>query len=544
MLSRKDFEAKLMQLRDARPSQKPGLCAILCEMFAARGIACKPGMEYSYYEALVQESDIPDFRDIETRILDGMLSCFAEYPTPSEYMQRIVDRLSDPADGWEADSLRLRILKQLIRYGNCLVYQGETEKVHVYGGEGYLKKYAKARTGKTPKTAEEILQAVDEQVFDVLETANKAQKKQDGTYGLLKMADDLARGIFKAGGATKRDLYHFAIVFGMTYSSGSTADDASDIEKNLFEDYYTNNLMRFVTDSGAGEPGSVEMDPSGQGINYKNFAEMVYIYFISKNYPPAEKLRRASEMIERLKSGGHPAVKMEDTSTKFYTTLFTDEILQMSETAFEAFIAENYDCDVEFENVDKNGRLYIGRKGVLQVRTSQDTAFSIYSALQSQIRRELGDADDPLKACSYGLWFTDVAALEKAVRNSPQTLSSHRTPEELERFVRLLNGINHFLGCQMNEQECRTAERMTRTALIAAYYYCYNLHNENTAGKSLLDVYRDYTDTSVSYAEWAENGYGFPGLNSLLSEAGYQPISDKSIFDIAVIFSSYAYLTV
>ena len=32
------------------------------------------------------------------------------------------------------------------------------------------------------------------------------------------------------------------------------------------------------------------------------------------------------------------------------------------------------------------------------------------------------------------------------------------------------------------------------------------------------------------------------GLNSLLEAAGYQPINDRNIFDLAVIFSSYAYL--
>ena len=452
MLTRRDFAFKIAQLRDARPSRKPSLCADLCEMFAALGIECKPGMDADYYEALAEQSEIADFRDIETHILEIMFSCFEVYPTPAEYMQRIVDRLSDPADGWQGDSLRLRILKQFIRYGNSMVYPNATGKVHIYGGEGYLKKYAKTRTGKTAKTAEDILQALDEQVFDVLETAAKAQKKQDGTYGLLKTADDLARGVFKSGGATRRDLYMFAIVFGMTCSG---VEDATDMEKNLFEDYYTNNLMRFVTET-CGEPGSFEMDPSGQGVNYKNFAEMVYMYFIASDYTPAEKLRRASEMIERLRQAGQKPTETDDTSTKFYTALFTDELLQMPEAAFERFIAENYDCEVEFEDIDQSGKPYTGRRGVLQVRTAQDTAFSIHSAHPIRCFRRYD---------SKKIWRHFSRRLRSITARMPMeiplapSISGRRNP----RWKHLTMSVQRSMRTRLSDRNITSSEYCTRS---------------------------------------------------------------------------------
>ena len=74
------------------------------------------------------------------------------------------------------------------------------------------------------------------------------------------------------------------------------------------------------------------------------------------------------------------------------------------------------------------------------------------------------------------------------------------------------------------------AENMTRTALITAYYYWYNTINEhNETEKNFIDVIADYTNPVI-------------GLNSYLAQAGYQPISEKNIFDMAVIFSSYVYL--
>ena len=77
-------------------------------------------------------------------------------------------------------------------------------------------------------------------------------------------------------------------------------------------------------------------------------------------------------------------------------------------------------------------------------------------------------------------------------------------------------------------------EDMTRTALIVAYYYWYNQLNESrNAKKSFVDVMDDYTDFESE-----------TGLNAMLEKAGYQPINDRNIFDLAVIFSSYAYLSI
>jgi len=576
LLTRNDFNSKIEKLNEAQPSQAPSICAEICDMFAALGITCKIGQDVSYYEELISKIDFPEFCDVEEQILKIMYDCFKNYPTPEQYMLRIVNRLSDPDDNWQDDSLRLRILKQFIKYGNCLTYVAEGRKVNVYGGEAYLKKYAKSKSGKAVKSIEELLNNLDESVFDVLETASKAQKKSDGTYGLLKISDDLAQGKFKAGGATKRDLYMFAIVFDMTYTINCNVgaleateliDFDSDIEKNLFEDYYTNNLMRFITEAYEGDLSAFELDPSGRGINYKNFAEMVYIYYIAKDYEPIEKIRRATEMIERLKISARPK-QFDVTSTQYYTTLFTEDILKMNEVEFEMFIAENYDCDVEFEDVDKKGKKYTGKKAALQLQTTHDKAFYLYQRLIEQM--EANRPNDPAllrENCNYGLWFVDVSGIEKYgthkieeillradsdKKNSNCSNAKRNDSQKIKDFVKLLYGINMFLGQLFIENESglfetqehtalskrvikkmsiKNAEDMTRTALIVAFYYRYNQLNENRdSNKSFVDVMDDYTDYTT-------------GLNSMLEASGYQPINDRNIFDLAVIFSSYAYLS-
>lgn len=568
MLTRRDFEAKLSKLKTSKDSQRPTICAELCEMLEAMEIECENDREDEYYEKIIKDNSFPNFKNIELRIMDTMYNNFDNYPSPEEYMSRIVNRLSDPQDNWQDDSLRLQILKRFIKYCNSLSFQTDEGIVHVYGGEGYLKKYAKAKKGATLKKDESIIAYIDESIFDVLDTATKAQKKPEGTYGILKLSDDLAHGKFKAGGATKRDLYMFAIAYEMTYSIGNDInaleteilfDYNSDIEKNLFDDYYANNLMRFITEAYEGDLSAFELDPSGQGINYKNFAEMVYVYFISKNpdeYSPVQKLKYATEMIERLKLIKKEKT-YEDLSTRYYETLFTEELLKLPESEFEKFIGEKFECNVEFEDWDKKGHKYTGKKGALQLQISQNTAFKLYKDLIKQMESDTPEAPAFHKEnCNYGLWFVDVSMIEKTNGDALKEFRKNKgneNPEKIKRFIKLLYGINMFLGHLFLEQEIYLSEKqehsapsrriikkmdidnpeeMTRTALIIAYYYRYNQINEQRgAEKSFIEVFEDYTDSVT-------------GLNSLLEASGYQPINDKNIFDIAVIFSSYAYLTV
>lgn len=609
LLTRNDFNSKIEKLNGTNSSQVHSICAELCEMFDALDIPCEIGQDVSYYKRLAEQSNLPEFRDVENSILNIMYENFGNYPTPEEYMLRIVDRLSNPDDGWQKDTLRLRILRRFIKYINCCVYTlHDGRKKSIFGWEKVVMDYAKKAGAPKEASISDVADYIDEGIFDEYDRAieecqsvlNQAQtsdavsmlreqvkelkkkikkikndesklielqtklkkkeselkeenKKIDNAksklkyvrekYGLIKIANDLSKGIFKSGGSTKRDLYLFAIAFDMTYTvikepgaleTEELIDFNSDIEKNLFVDYYTNNLMRFITASYAGDLSALELDPSGVGINYKNFAEMIYIYYISQDLEPIEKLRRAIEMIERLKNteGG---VKAKDDSTHYYRTLFTEEILSMNESEFESFISSNYDCDVDFEYLDEKQQSRTGRKSVLQVRTDQNTAFDFYIELITEI--ENGDCiteRSDRKDCNYGLYFTDVGVEAAEYEKVLMSTLNNANSEKVKDFVRLLYNINRFLS-QKEKLSITEPEKMTRTALITAYYYWYNNFNnmDETTGaeKTFVDVMDDYIDSKT-------------GLNGMLAASGYQPINDRNIFDLAVIFSSYAYLSV
>ena len=554
----RDFNNKLEALiKSGDKSDRPSKLRKLFDMFDICGIKYRRGMDNAYYEELVRNSNIPTFSEIEDRMLHELYIRYQEFPSPEEYMERIVNRLCHAEDGWETDTLRIRILKQFIKYGNYLKDAG-------FGGRKFINDYVKEKIGTKP-TDKMVLEYLDDEIFSKLDVGTKAQKKSDGKFGLLKAVDDLATGKFRAEGATKRNLYLFAIVYGMTYYSGDNEngeilDHRTDIETNLFRDYYANNLMRFISDAYRGKLSEYELDPSGQGINYKNFAEIIYLYYISKDYSPQDKIKLSGEMIKRVQEKQFKKEKLHTndlSGTVFYRALFrknnteniySEDILSLSETKFEEFICENYDCDTFAGSYETVKGTFDNKFGVFQLEKEQNSAFREYKS----IIQDLEDLGVTLENCNYGLWFADVAAFKKKSYKNICDRRSDIDRDKFDEFVELLIGINNFMGYTVDEdisdqeedQEWTEPSRMktkalfvssasevTRTSMIVAYYYYYNaLHEDdgNDRWKSFEEVFNNFKKD----------------IDVKLEAAYYQPLSGKNIFDVLVVFSSYAYLNI
>ncbi len=522
LYEKSDFESKLKALKGSgNKSDRPSKLNKLFRMFDVCGIKYEYGKDNAYYENLVRNAeDIPE--KIDDKILLALFDRYEDYPSPEDYMKRIVDRLCTEKDGWGNDTLRLRILKQFIKYGNYLADAG-------YGGRNAICDYVKEKIGKKQKPSDdEVLANVDDGVFNGLDKATKEQRKPDGKYGLLKTADDLASGKFRAEGATKRSLYLFAMVYSMTYYSGdeiSIIDYRTDVETNLFRDYYTNNLMRFISDDYRGRLREYELDPSGQGINYKNFAEMIYLYYISKDCSPQDKIRLSSDMIIRVKESNFKQGEIDTRKlggTSFYKEIFTEDIIGKPDSEFERFICDNYNCET-YDSLHKT------KLGVLQVEPEQNSAFKEYK----NILRSLEKCDVALEKCNYGLWFADVNALMK---NGIEDICD-RMPaidkNKFNEFLELLSGINSFIG-SVDQQipkalSVLSSDEVTRTSMIVAYYYYYNAVHENDS----IDKLKNFEEVFNNFKR---------GIDPKLEAAYYQPFSCRNIFDVLVAFSSYAYL--
>lgn len=547
--TREELERKLLAVKRAgNRSDRPSRLRELFALFERNGILYERGKENAYYETLIREAKLPDADELEDRMLYALYSKFSEYPTPEKYMERLVDRMDPDVGRKEKQTLRLRILKRFVLYGDYLADAG-------YGGRKYIQDFVKTKTGKLLKEKEKLTEELEDSVFNVLTDAAKPQKQPDGKYGLLKAADDLASGKFYGEGSTKRLLYLFAMVYSMTYSNRSGGsmrriDPRTDIEVNLFRDYYANNLMRFISDAYRGRLCEYELDPSGQGINFKNFAEMVYLYYISGDGTPQEKIRRSSEMIGRIKEAGFrkekKEKKKEETDTIFYRNLAGNaekSIFDLTEPEFEKFLLENYNCDTYAGTYQTKTGPVDQRVGVMQLECGQNTAYQVYQEVLKKLKL-------PLEDYNYGLWFTDVSAFRK---KGYEQICDRRPEIERERFadfMELLLGINSFMGYTVQEEIGAGSEKqewaqtskakikalylkspreMTRTSLIVAFYYRFNEEHEEDAPEQR----KNFEELFCCFKR---------EIDGLLQRAYYQPLSGKNIFDVLVVFSSYAYL--
>lgn len=544
--SRRDFEMKIGDIQQAAAEHKISrlqlLLAELFRMFDESQIQYETGKPLSYYQNLIQNSDLPDFSDYESQVLHALYRQYQSFPTPSQYLARIVKQNSNPEDHWESDSLRLRILKQFIKYGNYLADAG-------YGGRMVIRNYVKQKTGKTPDMVQ-VLSLLDDGVFSVLENSDKAFRKPSGKYGLLKLADDLANEKYRAEGATRQSLYLFAMVYGLKfepYEISSNAGAGSDLEKALFRDYYSNNLMRWLSD--AYKPGMTEfeVDPTGMGINFKNFAEVVYLYYLSSDLPAQEKISRSAAMIQRLiESADTPAEKelSSDSGSSMTTFMSTGnyrsaalkqisrilpkgrKLTELDEEELFETIRNGFDTQV-WKRSEKTGKLY--RIGEMQVMNTQNSAFREYQRLL----RLLDEAFLRPEDCSYGLWFADLEALQSDPR------LADLDPAEKQKFLKVLGAADSYLKGTLNASshplKIASSEKVTRSALLFAYYYWFN--------ENYFDDEQLRKIPFSQFFQYFKNGMGDEkSIDEIFEDSFYQPLSGRNIIDVLTAFSSYVYI--
>lgn len=546
-------------------------------MFDACGIQYERYKDNAYYEDLVKQNidKINDFQGMEDHMLYILYKNYHKFPTSTEYMKRIVDRLCNEEDGWENDSLRLRILKQFIKYGHCLNYRHEIEKngkikfkkINVYQGEGYLNEYLEQKLGEKADVYDHI-DDIDDHVFDILKTASSGSKKASGRLGLLKISDDLANGNFRDKKSTKKTLYLFAIVFHMTYYSGNSGsgqlfNPKTDLEVNLFRDYYTNNLMRYLSHYYRDHLDEFDLDPSGQGINYRNYAEVIYIYFISKNMSSLDKIKKIDEMIKQVEEEyvekDVENINLDTAHFRSYflgQDLFSEDLLSLDEEQFKDFVLKHYHCNRTIKN----------RKVLeLVVDSEQHTAFreflGIKDSLKQLLLKKVDELEDlnidlysnfdelrekPFKLCDYGLWFTDLTQLE-GIKDRILDHYPHVDAKDFNEFLELLQSINDFMIAFTSNKNSKnkrkstgsdkklktwddvTEESITRTTLIVIYYYYFNALHETDSNKKWMSFHQVFNYFKQSVDRHLVNAY-------------YQPLNGKNIFDVIIAFSVYAYL--
>lgn len=562
LYSKRDFKNMIKTLKRVKDvsALRVSFLPELYEMFNECGIDYQKNQDLSYYEQLIDEKMDEErygAQSIEDRMVLALFDMYENYTEPVAYMERIVSRLmkDEDADKWAESSLRLRILKQFVKYGNYLDDAG-------YSGRTYIQKSLKEKYGKNKLGQGEDADLIDETIFCMIDDPDTTADNIKHKYSLMKLADDLANGKFRTNGATKKGLYLFAMVYDMTLPGFPGANENTDIIKNLFRDYYNNNLLAYLNEGYRNHLREYETDPSGQGVNYKNFAEMIFLYYIVQDIGPVEKIKKSYDMISKVTD----TAKMEgfkkktdssaERNTKFYKgkflkedrkdneVIFSENIFKKDEDEFMKFLLDNYECDV------RTGRTHVSRGrrieetiAPLQMDIDQNTAYARYQEIMAMLNSELVKSDMTVADCNYGLWFDDVYSKYGSEEYADKYNGIDK--ERYENFIEVLIGANNFVGNNVDEKESdrseesekketsriiikalsvSSAREVTRTSLMVAFYYYFNCREEDMTWTSYRALYEVFKEE----------------LDEYLLDAGYQEVSAKNIFDVLLTFSSYA----
>ena len=166
---------------------------------------------------------------------------------------------------------------------------------------------------------------------DFINAAGKAALTEDAVRAvpLLQHCSSIADGNFCRNSRKNREaLYVYAIMFGMTCDLGirDVRKNETDISKNLFEDFYCDNMARFLT-NGA-DTSKMETEPDGAAINYKNFIDMIYVYYLinGKDELPGTRTDKALAAVrECIRKASKETRQPADTGDPFRDELLNDK---------------------------------------------------------------------------------------------------------------------------------------------------------------------------------------------------------------------------
>lgn len=456
----------------------------------------------------IEGSVIPeDAGEIERKLFGLLHKMYKSFPAPNNFMERLVRRLAD--EEFRSDSVRVAIVKQFMKHTS---YQTEAVRKIV---EGKLKAKYPDRKKFGPDT---IISNIDESIFD-----------EADTKPLLKLADDLSSGKFRTNGRTRKDLYMFAFAFGMTSSFGKDDldyDARTDIEKNLFQDYYNDNLLRYISAAYKEDARRYEAEPSGAGINYKNFAEVIYLYYLNRvGMTAKEKIKQAESLIKECTGEGtESASGQRCRKTQFFRDICNESrVSGLNREEFKNFILENY-------------TLPTGKRSSADItvdeetRTASENLYSIYNRILELAEETRTASKEPdsiynrmLELCSDFSAKTMVNDYRIAME---EILMDYRDDED---FVLLIGNLDKKLDITKkikDLQEHKNAH-VTRADLIAAGFYYFQLKHigyvEDESIISLQDIYEEFRDFMDTYLE----------------QSRFQKLNPKNIFDMYVVSALY-----
>ena len=307
--------------------------------------------------------------------------------------------------------------------------------------------------------------------------AQDLARKESAQFALLELCSDLASGSFRSNGKTKVALYYFAFMFGMNFTLDDHPDHDRDIEINLFQDYYCDNLLRAL-DPELGSSTALEKEPTGEGINYKSFVECIYLYFLyhtelhltpGERIDAAEKLidactRKASAVKKKADDAGQdpPLLSQAEAGTLFYKDWRFQDLLELpysKPNALVKFILEHY-LVLDPDSIGLNRiRIASGES------TAADLAADYLAELDNATSGYSLDAGDPDEKEAYAARLSDLNCLQYSFQwNLHDQLCAAFPGEEDAGFRRVVDALDVRVHSQAGRYS--TAMRQLMVAVL------------------------------------------------------------------------------
>lgn len=374
------------------------------------------------------------------------------------------------------------------------------------------------------------------------EEAKDRSRKKQKKIEVIHICNELSEGRFKKGyGEMKETLFYFAFAFDMKVNyelNDKNYNLERDIEKQLFENYYTDNIIRYMQNYQ--NNGSYE-EPIGISIRYNNFVEIVYLYWLSRSndeYSQYQKLMNAIEMNNNIvarkgrawkkvltlkkKTGKkykeadaiakYKGVPSVDIKRHFYGQGSEEIPFKLSKGDFENAILKKYDLDEQYKY--SGPRSYEGFYNQMELRTAENEYSKLLFELKDKSYINVGkETMDTLPIINYfeKIYFENDL-LDKA---------------ESKELKKLINKINKRLVIFCNKDIL--SKKVTRTNLLFAYYLLFIAKNSDDYGEvAFADFYGNYLDE----------------LNKILAESSFPTISRKNLIDMILVYSAFINLRI
>lgn len=355
---------------------------------------------------------------------------------------------------------------------------------------------------------------------------------------LMNLADNLASANFNLYGSLKEELCLFAFAYDMGFSD---VDKDHEIV-NLFYDFYNDNFLRF------------ENPPPGDGINFKNYVEIIYLYWLNKkNLLPSQKLACAEQFIDEVYDTASRLAQAPNASqrarilnapafpTYIYRKKFFEDILDFDEEQFKNYLLDNY----HIYKPGNNNRIMMASETRTLKKCLLELVDKINSYPQEDLEEYVEDAyskksehyESSATSDDIGFCRMNIGSLIDYLRtNYENQMKCISADMEFISWLRKMEDSLDVSQHILQNKKFFDQTRYTRSYLIALYYYWFS----NFALDDLIfdDKVFDWEELIDAFLNGFNDSSGneHVGLNSYLSECGLQLFSSKVLYDSFILF--------